>query len=364
MVKVLQIIDSLHAGGAERLAVNYANELNENQIDSHLCATRSEGPLLESLDVNVGYIFLNRKSTLDIAAIFRLRSYISNHKINIIHAHASSYFISTVVKLLIPRVKIVWHDHYGNSEFLEKRPVKTLRLCSYQFSQIFSVNPKLESWAKNKLLCKNVRYIKNFPVLKIPHTHLTELKGKDGKRILCLANLREQKNHIRLLEAFKLIIRSHPDWTLHCIGKDFEDDYSKLFFSKLNEYGLQNHVFFYNAKSDILNILQQGTIGVLVSKSEGLPLALLEYGLAGLPVVCTDVGNCGNLIPNGSYGILIKNDNATLIAAAINKFIEDENYRTTSAKNFNLMTSENYSKERVIKEVVKIYHKITTHNKS
>lgn len=363
MVKVLQIIDSLHAGGAERLAVNYANELNKNQIDSHLCATRSEGPLLQSLDKKVGYIFLNRKSTLDIAAVLRLRSYISNHKINIIHAHASSYFISTLIKLLMPKLKIAWHDHYGNSEFLEKRPTRVLRLCSRQFSHIFSVNPKLESWAKNNLLCKNVRYIKNFPVLKITNTSLTELNGENGKRVLCLANLREQKNHIRLLEAFKLIIEKHSEWTLHCVGKDFKDDYSELFFSKLNEYGLQGHVFFYNAKSDILNILQQSTIGILVSKSEGLPLALLEYGLAGLPIVCTDVGSCGELIPNSSYGILIKNDDASNIAAALNKLIEDKNYRTTSAKEFNLMVSKNYSKERVIKEVVRIYYKITN-NKS
>ncbi len=38
-MKVLQLIDSLHAGGAERVAVNYANALASRVEKSFLCAT-------------------------------------------------------------------------------------------------------------------------------------------------------------------------------------------------------------------------------------------------------------------------------------------------------------------------------------
>lgn len=42
-MKVLQLIDSLSVGGAERVAVNLANGLAEAGVQSYLCATRQEG---------------------------------------------------------------------------------------------------------------------------------------------------------------------------------------------------------------------------------------------------------------------------------------------------------------------------------
>ena len=55
----------------------------------------------------------------------------------------------------------------------------------------------------------------------------TILQGIQGKRIVSLANLRVQKNHFLLLEVAKKVKLSHPEWTFHLVGKDFEDDYSK-----------------------------------------------------------------------------------------------------------------------------------------
>ena len=358
MIRVLQIIDTLQAGGAERLAVNYANELRNHDVMSSLCTTRLEGPLLSSLDKEVGYIFLNRKSTFDIGAVLKLRTYVLKNNIDIIHAHATSFFIATILKIVTPSLKIVWHDHYGNSEFLDKRPVKLLKICSLFFAQIFSVNIVLEHWAKKKLWCKNVSYVKNFPVLNKTEHDLTTLKGESGKRILCLANLREQKNHLQLLEAFKFVIKDHPNWTLHCVGKDFKDKYSSSFFKKVNDLGLEDHVFYYDTKSDIFNILKQSTIGILVSKSEGLPLALLEYGFAELPVICTNVGNCKELISDKSYGILLNNDKSYDVAEAIIRLIEDESYRIESAKKFSKKVSEDYSKHAILKHVVATYNSI------
>jgi hypothetical protein len=62
------------------------------------------------------------------------------------------------------------------------------------------------------------------------------------------------------------------------VGKDFEDVYSqnkKLY----SEQHLEHVVFFYGSQQDVENILNQATIAVLSSQSEGLPVALLEYGL-------------------------------------------------------------------------------------
>ena len=82
-MRVLQLIDSLDTGGAERMAVNYANVLHDKIELSALAVTRKEGALKELLNDEVPYLFLNRTKTVDIAALLRLRRFIKQHKIQI-----------------------------------------------------------------------------------------------------------------------------------------------------------------------------------------------------------------------------------------------------------------------------------------
>jgi hypothetical protein len=78
-----QIIDSLEAGGSERMAISYANALAE-QIDfSGLVATRKK-VLTVKLSSKVDYL-LNKKSSLDLLAVFALRRYIVKNRITVVH---------------------------------------------------------------------------------------------------------------------------------------------------------------------------------------------------------------------------------------------------------------------------------------
>ena len=225
-MKVLQLIDSLNAGGAERVAVNYANALASRVEASFLCATREEGLLKESVSKEVGYLFLNKKSTLDFKAIHKLSRFIKVYGIVVIHAHASSFFMATIIKILNPKLVLIWHDHYGKSEYLKERPKFFLTWCSKLFNHIIAVNAKLEDWSKNVLLVKNVSCLQNFTVV-IPTKAITTLKGEINKRMVCLANLRPQKDHLNLLQAFKKVHNIHKDWTLHLVGGYVEDAYYK-----------------------------------------------------------------------------------------------------------------------------------------
>ncbi|WP_299527063.1 glycosyltransferase [Winogradskyella sp.] len=354
-LRVMQIIDTLQAGGAERLAVNYANGLIKLGVTSFLCTTRDEGPLRQSIHDKVGYMYLKRRSTFDFQAILKLKQFVKQNKIDIIHAHATSYFISILVKIFVPKVKIIWHDHYGNSELLEDRPKRMLRVFSRWFAFIFSVNEKLKRWSEKELKCKSVTFIKNFSVLTRANTNKTILKGTNGKRILCLANLRRQKDHPLLLKAFKQIHQDYPEWSLHCVGKDFKDAYSSEFFKLVDNLGLQNSVYFYNSKSDVLNIMKQCQIGALSSKSEGLPLAILEYGFSELAVITTNVGNCGELIKNSTYGILVDSGNVSQFVKGLESYINDKDYRLSCAKAFNQKVIKEYSEEAILNEVLEIY---------
>src|SRR5690606_7058453 len=155
-MRVLQLIDSLRPGGAEKMAVNIANALLPHAEGSYLCCTRQEGMLKDEIKPEVGYMFLNKKSRLDPKAILRMRKYIIENKIDIVHAHSTSFFLAGLLKLTGSGFKLIWHDHYGESENLEDRDFKVLKKFSRLFSGIISVNSALKDWALYNLDCKNV----------------------------------------------------------------------------------------------------------------------------------------------------------------------------------------------------------------
>jgi glycosyltransferase involved in cell wall biosynthesis len=349
---VLQIIDSLNVGGAEVLAVNIANSLVKRDIESHLCVTRKEGSLKNSINSNVNYFFLKRKRTLDFTSFFKLKSYIKKHKITIIHAHSSSSFIAFCIKILCPKVKIIWHDHYGDSEFLKERKVYPLKIFSYFFDTIIIVNNQLKKWCEDNLLAKKVFFIQNFPVFN-DLSKVTNLKGVKGKRIVNLAGFREQKDHINLLEAFKIIVKKYPEWTLHLIGKNYNNEYSNSILQFINEEKLTKNVFLYGVCSDIKYILNQSEIGVLSSKSEGLPISLLEYGLAKICILVTDVGECKSVVKNEIS--IVSPQRSDKLAHSLLYLIDNSQVREEISRDFNLDILKKYSEEVVIKKMIKIY---------
>ncbi|KQB41438.1 putative alpha-glycosyltransferase Glycosyltransferase family 4 [Flavobacterium daejeonense] len=350
-MRILQLIDSLEAGGAERMAVNYANMLSEEGAFSVLVTTRKEGVLKAKIAPKVAYLFLNKKRTLDFSAVFRLRKFIKQHRIQCVQAHSSSFFLAVMVKCSYPKLKIIWHDHYGNSDFLIQRPKAVLQCLSFLFDGIISVNEKLQKWALDHLHCKNSVYLSNFVCDEREEALQSDckLKGISGKRIVCLANLRPQKNHSFLLELASLLKESHPDWSFHLVGKDFKDAYSVQLKKEIKERQLENQVFLYDSCSDVEGVLKQAEIGILTSKSEGLPLAVLEYARHKKAVVLTNVGQLQTVVDTGENGFLVPPDEVVLFYKQLIQLINQPELRASFAEKLHQKVEKQFSAAAVIK---------------
>lgn len=357
-LKVIQLIDSLDIGGAEMLAVNITNLLrNTSVVDSYICATRKEGGLKDKVNED-SYLFLGKKSSFDLKAIFILKKYIVQNEIQIIHAHSTSYFIAFCIKLLLGnKIKIVWHDHYGNSDLLNERKKEPLQFISNFFSSIIVVNTNLLKWAQDNLKCKEISFLNNFGYFN-DENKITYLNGVEGKRIVILAAFRLQKNHLNLLNAFIKVYSSYPEWTLHIIGKGNGDAYEKSLHDFVSEKKLNKNIFFYGACNDIKHILSQATIGVLSSDSEGLPISLLEYGLAKLPVVVTDVGECNKVVENNVTGFVVEKNNAFELSKHIELLIDSKKTRLNFGNKLQKTIEKKYSKDNFISQLIKIYTEI------
>ncbi|GHC59878.1 glycosyltransferase family 4 protein [Ulvibacter litoralis] len=351
-MKVLQLIDSLNAGGAERMAVEYANELVMHIDESFLCATREEGLLKETIQSEVSYLFLEKRRKVDFTAIRRILRFVSDNGITVIHAHSSSFFLATIVKIFKPKTILIWHDHYGENEMLKARKYKVLKFCSYYFDGVISVNEKLKQWAIQNLKCKKVVFLNNFASKNDTTRATVSLKGPEDFRIVCLANIRVQKDHLNLLAAFKLVQEKHKEVSLHLLGEIHKDAYYTSLVSFIEENNL-NHVYFYDSQNGVLDLLKICDLGVLASKSEGLPVALLEYGMANLPAVCTDVGQCKEVL--NDFGLLVPNNNATALFEAILNYIEDPEKRNKDALNFSKHICKFYTFEGVLDQLIELY---------
>lgn len=356
-MRIVQIIDSLEAGGAERMAVNYANALAERIEFSGLIATRKEGRLFSQIDKKVSYFFLAKNKKIDLKAIFRLRKYLKRNNVQIIHAHSSSFFIAVLVKLTLPGIKIIWHEHYGSRVRESKKENKILVFLSVFFNSIFVVNPQLAEWSEKNMICKKIFFIPNFTKVNTEFQQITQLKGKKGKRIVFLANLKDPKNHILILKVFADLKLYQAEWSLHLIGRDYLDSYSDELKKFIKSHSLENQIHLYGEKSDIRYILSQASIGVLASTEEGFPVTLLEYALANLAVISTNVGYCPKIIKNEFSGLLFDPKDDFELRLQLQKLIKDDCLRKKMASNFKAFVIKEYSEKEVMKKLISAYKK-------
>ena len=73
----------------------------------------------------------------------------------------------------------------------------------------------------------------------------------------------------------------------------------------LQQYGLQGHVELLGERRDVPQILQQASLFVLSSRTEGISLTLLEAMASGLPVVATRAGGNSEVVEDGRTGKLV-----------------------------------------------------------
>ncbi|GAO28525.1 glycosyltransferase [Geofilum rubicundum] len=206
---------------------------------------------------------------MDLKALMGIRQYIRKNKIEIIHAHSSSAFWAVVLKILTPGLRVVWHDHFGFSEQLDERPSFWLKIMGRFFDHAFVVNDKLHHYAISvlKIPSQKVSFLANFADLGSEMGSEADIPDKDSNpKLVCLANLRRQKDHDNLLDAFKKVVEVYPGARLYLVGGHFNDDYYRHLQGRLkNETDLNERTFILGSRNDVAAILASCDVGVLSS---------------------------------------------------------------------------------------------------
>jgi glycosyltransferase involved in cell wall biosynthesis len=229
---------------------------------------------------------------------------------------------------------------------------------------VITVNQSLADWAKDRLRvpADRVRYIPNFVAEPGDDAPAAGLPGKAGMRIVCVANFRPQKDHLNLLEAMRAVLREMPEAHLILLGHGLETDCYRQIDKKISQNGLKDHVSVLGPRNDVDAVLRACDIGVLSSSSEGLPLALLEYGLAGLAVVATKVGQCDEVLGGGRCGLLAPPGDSAQLAKALISLLGSLKKRQELGRALNERVQQSYSPEAAIEQITAMYEAVVPHN--
>lgn len=364
-IKVMQVTDSLNAAGRERMAVNLANLLQRKGYRSYLCSTRSDGPLEDQVGTNVGRLRLARTYMVDFGALRRLIAFIRENQIDVLHAHGASLFIAGVASIFPPNPVVVWHDNDGNHGQKE-RPRWLYRLGATRVNAVITASEPLGEWSRTKLHvpAERVWYLPNFVQASERVEEPPELPGVKDSRIVCVAGLRRQKDHITLLRAMALVVQKFPKAHLLIVGGSSDAGYLEQIQKEIHDRELAQHVSLLGERHDIHEILQVCRMGVLSSASEALPLALLEYGVMGVPAVVTNVGQCAEVLDEGRAGLLVPPRSPERLAEAMSTLLQSPEQCALLGQKLKSRVQEKYGPEPFAEQISGIYETVLGSSKS
>ncbi|WP_298147969.1 glycosyltransferase [Flavobacterium sp.] len=352
-MRILQIIDSLDIGGAEKMAVLYANELAQLIDKSVLVSTRKEGGLKKSIAPNVSYHFLNRQGVFDFNALKRLVQICKKEQVTHIHAHGTSIFFGSLAKMFLPKVQLIFHDHFGS---LQKRQVWKYRLTTFKANFCIAVNEDIASWNQKNLKLLSF-YLPNFSIVT-NSVRSDEQESNFSFKILALANFRKEKGHEFLFQIAQELKLRGIDVVWQLYGRVSDLEYYQHLRALREQLELTEVVEFFENESDVTRALQQADVAVLTSSFEGLPLAVIEYGLAGKAVVLTKVGACETLVQSEVNGFVVPYGDAKEFADKIEYLYRNPDKRGIFGERLHDEVSRTFSAKAVMSSYLQLLEKM------
>jgi glycosyltransferase involved in cell wall biosynthesis len=148
--------------------------------------------------------------------------------------------------------------------------------------------------------------------------------------VITIAELHPIKRLNVLIDAMARISRQDTTVRSILIG---EGAARKELEEQINQHNLSHQVFLLGNITEAARFLPAGDVFVLPSKSEAYGYVLHEAGLAGLPVIATNVGGIPDVITHNQTGRLIKPDDADALAGEITHFLAHQDKWQIYARN-------------------------------
>ncbi|GHT24685.1 glycosyl transferase [Bacteroidia bacterium] len=205
----------------------------------------------------------------------------------------------------------------------------------------------LKSWENNH---PNVTQIYN--ILPFKPEQSADL---DAKRIISVGRLTTQKGFNRLIEAFRLVNQSHPDWHLDIYGSGEDEE---CLTALIEKYHLEKVVRLISPTQNIIKEYLNSSILAMTSRYEGFPMVLTEAMACGVPCISFDCPHGpSEIITDGEDGFLVETGNVTQFADRMMLLMADAELRKEMGRKAK-RNIQRFSPEVIMKQWDKLFHEI------
>lgn len=314
-MKVLHVIARMNVGGTARYIEELLDGAAEFGYETELATGYVQGQEVESSGFNkkttnrIPHLGRKISPVNDLRSYFELKKVIAKVNPDIIHSH--TFKAGLLARLAPGKFKRVhtFHGHlFEDQSFSALQKYVILRAEKYlakRTDQFISVGQRvgvelrdlgIGQSAKWRSIAPGVRALKKIKKgdarkkLKLPAT---------GLIVGWMARVTSVKNPYLALEA----AAQFPDTTFVIAGGgDLFAEVKSKAGKNVKVIGWADAALMWSAVDVVLS----------TSDNEGMPIALIEAQLAGLPVVATDVGSCSEVIKSSKTGFVVSKDKSEL----------------------------------------------------
>ncbi len=374
-LRIVQIVETLETGGAEKLVVALSGALAEAGHPTTIVTLAGLGPLGEELGSGADVINLGmnpRNLLSQIMAVIRLRRLCGLLGAKAVQTHLPrANFFGLVVALsggpaVFPTVHNNREFDYGLRVGALRRRMRILayRLLLSRCRRMVAVSQVVKESLVSELGLEGrqvdrIAVVPNGIVLPpIPSSEARAAARRefgvpgDCRLIVGVGRLTAQKNFRDLILALKGLDPATPEW--HCLIAGDGPQHHDL-VTLVDDSGLKKRARFLGRISDVDRLLSAADLFCMPSLWEGLPLALLEGMAAGLPIAAYGIDGVREIVPEGLAGRLVEPGDIEMLSAAIRGLLLDPAARTRMGEAGRSLIERDHGLEKMVQSLTLVF---------
>lgn len=364
---IVQLIDSLRIGGAEKLLVTLAAEVKTRpQVRFTIISLHHDQNTPIPAEIRAHGIAVHSfpaRGLLNPGRIRQIVQFLRREKVDIIHTHLTySHILGVILGRMVGKPVVASLHNIEPDPLLSWSHNLRYRLetwaLRYGVQQIVAVGTIVGRVNKGRLPADKIQIIPNavaiMPALS-PEDRLAIRQALIGTAsaplLISVGRLVSQKGYQDLLAAFAQVHENCSSARLVIAGNG---SLRSNLESQIKTLGLEGAVQLLGARNDVPHLLAASDLFVSSSHSEGLPVALLEAMSAGLPVVATQVGDVPEVVIEGT-GLIVPAQAPSQLAQAVHSLL----LNPAKMKSFGIAAkahiAQNYSSKVWVDRLLALY---------
>jgi glycosyltransferase involved in cell wall biosynthesis len=172
-------------------------------------------------------------------------------------------------------------------------------------------------------------------MMRTPHLLRQDIRLRDDActsatvRVLRVAWLIPSKGIETLIDAAARLMAKGVPISLRIVGKERVSGYQATLEQRATSLGIREAIQFVGwvPFDRMAAVYDDSDIQVISSLAEGTPRCIVEGMARGVPLVSTNVGGCKDVLEDGTDAVLVEPGDATALADAIARVIDDRDLR-------------------------------------